>query len=175
MASPNKTIPQYWADVNQTYANNPNAIFKPCPDPTQFSNYTNCVPCQPGQFFNVGSLQCATCNGTIDANTGLCAAPTTYLTNLSDPNLLLPGTKTLSDYQTDQNNIANVSPTAICTNGTPYTADGKTCVNCTAPTPYWDLDAKQCTACPGTQVYIPSLLKCVNPTQVTNTNATNYI
>lgn len=175
LATKTTSIDNYFTTVKKQAANAPaNAIVKPCPNPTDYSNMTDCFSCQSEEYFNVETYKCVTCNGTVDPATNICVPLTTLVTNLTAPNLLLTGDSTLQNYVDLEAKIAQ--PKQVCPANLPYTPNGKSCIACKANTPYFDLALKTCVDCKANEAYLSSTRKCVSAQTVTNTNnLTNYI
>lgn len=173
LGTPSKSIPQFKADVLDK-VNNSDTIINQCSDPNQYSNYSACFTCRSNEYFNVETLKCFICNGTIDPTTKMCIPRSTLITNLTTaPHLLVANNKTLKDYANDQNKISG--PIKACPNPQPYAVSGTNCISCPNGT-YFNLSSQACVPCPTLSAYNSTTNTCVNAQLVSNLSAIpNYI
>lgn len=122
---------------------------------------------------------------TINPLTGL---PTTWgvseaetnfknITNLNAPNWII-GNQTIDDYNKDLFNFITNNNVTKCPLKTPFLrGSDSVCVNCTEPTPVFDLYKKDCVACPAGTKLNPETHKCekAEAPQPTSKCTANYI
>ena len=72
MATPYVSIEEYEQSVKDKVASNPDAIILNCENEADYSNYESCFPCAEGEYFNVQTLKCDTCDGNLDPETSKC-------------------------------------------------------------------------------------------------------
>ena len=176
MATPNLSLPAYKQQLYNMVANNNNSIIRACP-PGEYSNFTNCFNCSKGQYFNIETKKCASCNGTINNVTFLCQHFKTMLTNPNVTNLILPLGTNLTQFHKLQQQV--VGPNATCPPTKPYSI-GYACVACnvsnTTGNVYFSVVTKNCVVCPPNLFFNSVTQLCNKAINITNTSAlVNYI
>ncbi len=116
----------------------------PCPEssPLFINGTCHSYACPPNApILNATSLECVACPSgtTYNVASHSCSALAPNATNPSGANLAI-------------GNVTSPAPTDIvCPSTNPYFVNG-TCINCTAPTPYFNVSSS-CASCPSGTVY----------------------
>jgi hypothetical protein len=142
---------------NETDLNNYlNNGVEDCPATKPFSIGESCIQCtDPTPYFNLSSKSCASC--LLNSTTHKCEVVASAPFSASKPRVVLSGnlTKTDLDKYYASNGIQ-------CPSDKPF-YDGKVCIQCANPTPYFDLATKKCVNCPAPSIFNQDTQKCEKP------------
>ena len=167
--TPNATTPNGTAPsaLNRSLTQSPASTLPsnssvPCPDSTPFFNGTGCINCtDPTPYFNLDNQTCQACpNGTVLNSTAFqCQnVVSSPKPNATTPNGTAPSA--LNRTLTTDPNAAQPSNSSVpCPDSTPF-FNGTGCLNCTDPTPIFNLDTKLCSQCPAGQTLNGTTHKC---------------
>lgn len=147
---------------NYLMANAPivNTSTPDCPIATPYYDGVSCIQCpSPFTLFNVDTLTCTQCSPltTYNATTKKCdSRPVVYVSNLTS-NLIATKNTTVPAYFNQM--TANITNSTIVLPCDPnQNSNYTTCLTCTPPTQYFNVETKQCVGCNGT--YIPANNSC---------------
>ena len=168
----NITLNNQWISVNRNFtqlqttmntaAALPNA--QPCPSSTPFYNGTQCIACggtTPYYSFDTNSCQACGTATTFSSTIHQCVIVQQRITSLSSPNLILGGLP-FNEWRYYYVNNQTANPQlANCPTANPY-FDGKTCINCVAPAPYFSLMHRVCVNCAAGTTYSPTVRECLS-------------
>ena len=128
MATPRVSIDQYEDEVTKATSSS-EAIVASCPNPQDYSNFSNCFSCKSDEYFNVQYKTCDTCDGTINETTRLCAVKIHFVSDVSNPNIVNFPTNR-SDEQAILAKLMQENPNYVqCNSSTPF-YNGSKCINC---------------------------------------------
>lgn len=125
----------------------------PCPNETPFFDGSKCIACtSPNIIFDTKNLNCTSCPATTEYN---------ILTHACEPMTPVTAPTPTGSNPAAQNRAIGTIPTTSnpCSTTTAPFFDGTKCINCTAPTPYFNVSSQKCVDCVG-GVYNSTTYKC---------------
>lgn len=113
----------------------------PCPNDQPYFDGSKCIACtSPNIIFDTNSLKCTSCPATTEFN---------ILTHTCEPMTPVTAPTPTGSNPNAQNRAIGTIPVTsnpCSTTAAPF-FDGSKCIDCAAPTPYFDVASKKCVDC----------------------------